>query len=129
MGATNFTHYTDNQIQIANAFKALGHPARIAIIELLTQYDQLNIKDLNSFIPLAQGNISRHCKELFNAGILGITNYNNNSFYSINIKMIDKLVNYLEHIYEKRGDQSPPPYFHILKNIVLNPKIRLYNLT
>lgn len=129
MGATNYTHYTNNQIQIANAFKALGHPARIAIIEVLSQFEYLNLKDINSFIPLSQGNISRHCKELFKAGLIGVTNHMNNNFYHINIAQIEKIVVYLDHLHTKRGDLLPPPIIHLFKEIVIKPKVRKYVLT
>lgn len=129
MGATNYTHYTDNQIQLANAFKALGHPARIAIIEILSQFECLNLKDINSFIPLSQSNISRHCRELFNAGIIGVKNHYNNSFYHLNIPQIERIVEYLEHLHRKRGDLLPPPIIHLFKEIVIKPKVRKYVLT
>jgi len=38
MGATKTEHFTDKQNQIATIAKALGHPARIAIIESKPMY-------------------------------------------------------------------------------------------
>ena len=35
MGATKTEHFTDNQNQLSVLAKALGHPARIGIIEYL----------------------------------------------------------------------------------------------
>ena len=40
MGATKTEHFTDKQNQIASIAKALGHPARIAIIEYLMKVNE-----------------------------------------------------------------------------------------
>ena len=129
MGATNFTYYSDNQIQAAKSFKALGHPARIAIIELLTQYDSLTLSDLNHFIPLSQSNLSRHCKELFQNGLLLQTTIGNSSHYQLNMIAIVPIIQYLEHIEAKKGGSIPPTILHLFKNIHLKAHIRRYPLT
>ncbi len=129
MGATNYKYYTDNQIQIAQAFKALGHPARIAILELLCQFDHLNIKDINSFIPISQSNLSRHCKELYLAGIIGQNNVASNTFYKLNTLQIQRMGEYIEQIERKRGDALPAPLLHLFKTFLIKPKIRSYPLT
>lgn len=71
MGATKREFYTEEQIQMANMFKALGHPARIAIVEKLLENENFNCNDLHTVIPLAQSTISYHLKELFENGIVG----------------------------------------------------------
>ena len=80
MGATKMHFYTEHQIEMAKLCKALGHPARIAIVEKLIDDDNLNCTDLRYFIPLAQATISRHLKELFNSSIIGYKVLGNNSF-------------------------------------------------
>jgi len=65
MGATKREFYTEDQIQMANMFKALGHPARIAILEKLAEDENLNCTNLHTLIPLAKSTISYHLKELF----------------------------------------------------------------
>ena len=70
MGATKTEHYTEQQNQIAVIAKALGHPARIAIIEHLMKVNQCICGDLVNKLPLAQPTISQHLKELKNAGLI-----------------------------------------------------------
>lgn len=70
MGATKTEHFTDRQNQIAILTKALGHPARIAIIEYLMQVDSCICGDIVNELPLAQPTVSQHLKELKNAGLI-----------------------------------------------------------
>ncbi len=70
MGATKTEHFTKQQNQLAVIAKALGHPARIAIIEHLLKVNECICGDLVKEIPLSQPTISQHLKELKNAGII-----------------------------------------------------------
>ncbi|WP_028120817.1 ArsR/SmtB family transcription factor [Epilithonimonas tenax] len=70
MGASKTEHFTDRQNQIANITKALGHPARIAIIEYLMKVNECICGDIVNELPLAQPTVSQHLKELKNAGLI-----------------------------------------------------------
>ena len=98
MGATKRTNYTEQQLQIADLFKALGHPARIAIIENLLSDDLLKCKDLQERIPLAQSTISQHLKELYRNGIIGYEQNFNCAYYKINNSAITLVLEYLDKI-------------------------------
>ncbi len=98
MGATKMHFYTDHQIEMARLCKAMGHPARIAIVEKLIEEENLNCTDLRFFIPLAQSTISRHLKELQEAGILGFKVAGNNCYYYINRETITQVIEYLTQI-------------------------------
>lgn len=64
MGATKTDHFTDNQTELAVLAKALGHPARIAIMEYLLKVDTCICGDIVNELPLSQPTISQHLKEL-----------------------------------------------------------------
>lgn len=98
MGATKRTNYTEQQLQIADLFKALGHPARIAIIENLLADELLKCKDLQARIPLAQSTISQHLKELYRNGIIGYEQNYNCAYYKINDSAITLVREYLDKI-------------------------------
>ncbi|MCY4781659.1 metalloregulator ArsR/SmtB family transcription factor [Sphingobacterium sp. UT-1RO-CII-1] len=70
MGVTKTNHFTDQQNKIASIAKALGHPARIAIIEYLLKVNACICSDIVDELPLAQSTISQHLKELKNAGLI-----------------------------------------------------------
>ena len=64
MGLTKNTLFTTEQNRTAAIAKALGHPARIAIIEHLLQAEKCINGDLVLELGLAQATISQHLKEL-----------------------------------------------------------------
>ena len=70
MGLTKTEFFTENQNKTAMLLKALGHPARVAIIEHLLKVKTCVCGDIVSELPLAQPTVSQHLKELKNAGII-----------------------------------------------------------
>jgi DNA-binding transcriptional ArsR family regulator len=70
MGVTKTDLFTDKQNEIAQMAKALGHPARIAIIEYLVKVNACICGDIVNELPLAQPTVSQHLKELKNAGLI-----------------------------------------------------------
>jgi DNA-binding transcriptional ArsR family regulator len=70
MGASKADFFSDNQNELATLFKALSHPARVAIIEYLLKVDTCICGDIVNELPLAQPTVSQHLKELKNAGII-----------------------------------------------------------
>ncbi len=96
MGATKTDHYTENQNAIALLAKALGHPARIAILEYLLTVDACICGDIVAELPLAQPTVSQHLKELKTAGLIKGTIEGNAICYCINEATIEKLQQYLQ---------------------------------
>jgi DNA-binding transcriptional ArsR family regulator len=98
VGATKTEHFTNKQNSIATITKALGHPARIAIIEYLVKVDTCICGDIVNKLPLAQPTISQHLKELKNAGLIKGNIEGNTICYCIDWKAIEKLQNYFASI-------------------------------
>lgn len=100
MGATKTEHFTDKQNQMAIIAKALGHPARIAIIEYLMKVNECICGDIVNELPLAQPTVSQHLKELKNAGIIKGNIDGNSICYCIDEKTIEILNTYFSKIVE-----------------------------
>lgn len=98
MGATKTDHFTESQNQIATIAKALGHPARVAIIEYLLKVNTCICGDIVNELPLAQPTVSQHLKELKNAGLIKGTIEGNAICYCIDEKTFDVLKNYFSAI-------------------------------
>ncbi|MCL4165901.1 UNVERIFIED_CONTAM: hypothetical protein GTU68_047540 [Idotea baltica] len=62
--------FSPQQNQIALLAKALGHPARIAILEYLLKVDACVCGDIVDELPLSQSTVSQHLKELKKVGII-----------------------------------------------------------
>lgn len=98
MGATKTEHFTDKQNQIATIAKALGHPARIAIIEYLLKVNECICGDIVNELPLAQPTVSQHLKELKNAGVIKGNIEGNSICYCIDENTISILNDYFLNI-------------------------------
>jgi DNA-binding transcriptional ArsR family regulator len=70
MGLTKTENFTQRQNRLAAFAKALGHPARIAIVEYLLQHNSCICGDLVDELPLSQSTVSQHLKELKQVGII-----------------------------------------------------------
>ncbi|MDD2241841.1 MAG: metalloregulator ArsR/SmtB family transcription factor [Bacteroidales bacterium] len=62
--------YTEQQEKLARFAKALGHPARIAILDFLAKRDTCFFGGINDELPIAKATVSQHLKELKNAGLI-----------------------------------------------------------
>lgn len=101
MGASKTENYTINQNEIAILAKALGHPARIAIIEFLLKVETCICGDIVNELPLSQPTISQHLKELKLAGIIKGNVEGNSICYCINPEIWNKLLVYFNEISNK----------------------------
>src|SRR5580704_16508840 len=101
MGLTKTDSFTDKQNKIATIMKALGHPARIAIIDFLLKTEKCICGDIVDELPLAQPTISQHLKELKNAELIKGTIEGTAICYCIDEKAMHKLQNYFTGISAK----------------------------
>lgn len=101
MGATKTEHFTDKQNAIATLAKALGHPARVAIIDYLLKVDTCICGDIVNELPLAQPTVSQHLKELKNAGLIKGDIEGNSVCYCIDQKVFQKLQTYFANVSTK----------------------------
>jgi DNA-binding transcriptional ArsR family regulator len=106
MGATKREHFTDKQNEVAVLTKALGHPARIAIMEYLLNVDSCICGDIVNELPLAQPTVSQHLKELKNAGLIKGSIEANAICYCINEKSIHQLIDYFSKITKKLHNKT-----------------------
>lgn len=70
MGLSKTEIFTAEQNQLAILFKALAHPARIAILQHMMEANSCICGELVTELGLAQATISQHLKELKNAGLI-----------------------------------------------------------
>lgn len=70
MGSSKTELFSDFQNKLAIMAKALGHPARIAILETLIKKGSCMCGDVVEELPLAQSTVSQHLKAMKEAGII-----------------------------------------------------------
>jgi DNA-binding transcriptional ArsR family regulator len=70
MGLTKTEEFTIKENKIAAYAKALAHPARVAILQLLIKKQSCICGDIVDVLPLSQSTTSQHLKELKEAGLI-----------------------------------------------------------
>ena len=67
---TKSDYFTPEQVMVARFAKALGHPVRIAILQLLDSQTCCYHGDMAEELPVAKSTISQHLNELKDAGLI-----------------------------------------------------------
>lgn len=79
----------------ANRLKAIAHPVRIAIIELLDNDGPSSVSDIFEKLGIEQASASHHLNILKNRGILKSVRTGKKIIYSLNNEIIGEIVNCL----------------------------------
>ena len=64
------TGFDPEDVKLAERLKALGHPARLRIVDLLAARGSCVCGQIVEVLPLAQATVSQHLKVLKDAGFL-----------------------------------------------------------
>ena len=70
MGTAKTEDFTIKENKIAKYAKALAHPARISILQLLIKRQSCICGDIVDELPLSKSTVSQHLKELKEAGLI-----------------------------------------------------------
>ncbi len=70
MGLSKTHSFGARQVKIADFAKALGHPARVAILDFLARQDACMCGDIVDHLPLSQSTVSQHLAELKRVGLI-----------------------------------------------------------
>jgi ArsR family transcriptional regulator len=70
MPYTKTDYFSKNQEQTARFAKALGHPIRVAILQLLHSQSCCYHGDMAEELPIAKSTLSQHLNELKDAGLI-----------------------------------------------------------
>lgn len=62
--------FTEDQKKAARYAKAMGHPVRMYVLELLSRQSCCYSGDLSDILPIAKSTLSQHLKELKEAGLI-----------------------------------------------------------
>lgn len=104
MASPKLTAFGTEENELAELAKALGHPARIAILKELAQRKVCVCGEIVEVLPLAQSTVSQHLKELKAAGLIQGTVEGAKSCYCINWDMIRRLQDLIGSFIEYTGD-------------------------
>lgn len=98
MGITKTTGFSIETNQMSEILKALGHPARLEIVQFLLKSPSCICGDIVGILPLAQSTVSKHLSELKKVGIIKGTITGNNICYCIDEAVFEKIKTFFQSI-------------------------------
>ncbi len=93
MAVSKADQFNNEEILLADIAKALSHPARIKILQILTDLNICMCGDIVDLMPLSQSTVSQHLKELKRVGLIQGEIEGPKTCYCVNTKMIQKAKN------------------------------------
>ena len=87
---------------LAKINKALGHPARLAIIKYLAETPHCITGDISNHLPLSRSTVAQHLKELKTTGLIKGTIDGLKVNYCLNIKEIKLHLKYTDIFFSNK---------------------------
>lgn len=106
MGASKSEQFSTEQNELAAMYKALAHPARIAIWEFLQSVDSCICGDIVNELPLAQPTVSQHLKEMKAAGLIKGSVEGTSICYCINQQAVERMQAHLSNTIQNIAKQT-----------------------
>ncbi len=107
---------TNEHEQLARFAKALGHPVRVYIMELLSTQTCCFSGDLADVLPIARSTLSQHLKELKAAGLIQGTIEAPKIRYCINPENWEKATVLFNQLYQRTPAKTD--------NCMTNPRLQ-----
>jgi len=101
MGLSKIEEYSKTQNEIASLAKALGHPARIAILQYLAKQKTCVCGDIVEELPLSQSTVSQHLKELKKVGLIKGEIDGPSVCYCVDMKVLTRARILLMHLFQE----------------------------
>lgn len=83
--------------QIAEILKAVAHPVRIQVIDLLGVADRLTVTEIYEKLNVEQSLASHHLTKMKDKGILVCEREGKNMFYSLKDKKLTSIIQCIEN--------------------------------
>lgn len=100
MAQNKKTEFSAADQKMADLAKALGHPARIAILRILAEKQTCICGEIVEVLPLAQSTVSQHLKELLQAELIQGSVDGLKSCYCINRETMNEFSNELGFLFK-----------------------------
>jgi DNA-binding transcriptional ArsR family regulator len=100
MGTTKKEEFTVRDNKISTYAKALAHPARVAILQLLIKKQACICGDIVDELPLSQSTVSQHLRELKEAGLIKGDIEGVKVCYCIDEKEWEQAKSYLNNLFD-----------------------------
>ncbi|MEZ4686241.1 MAG: metalloregulator ArsR/SmtB family transcription factor [Bacteroidia bacterium] len=103
MPAAKTEKFTEDQNRLARLAKALGHPARVAILELLSTKGACVCGSIVDELPLSQATVSQHLKAMKEAGLIRGEVEGTNVCYCLDVEACGKALMSMQKLFFQTG--------------------------
>ena len=93
--------FSAEEVELAELARALGHPARLAILKVLAERNMCICGEIVDVLPLAQATVSQHLKALKKAGIVQGTIEGPRSCYCLDQKTLARAKRAFDVLFEE----------------------------
>ena len=90
----------------AKVLKALAHPARLKLVDVLSEHDEVCVCDLTETIGSDMSTVSRHLAQLKSAGIVESDKHGQMVFYRLRVKCLTSLFSCIESVVRCQADDQ-----------------------
>ena len=90
----------------AKVLKALAHPARLKLVDVLAEQDEVCVCDLTEAVGSDMSTVSRHLTQLKNAGIVESEKHGQMVFYRLRVKCLTSLFGCIEAVVKCHVDDQ-----------------------
>lgn len=98
--------FDKDTLALATVAKAIGHPARIAILKFLQEHNQQTCKSIVEQLPFSQSTVSQHLAELKQSGLIDGVSYKTSTIYSVSEDQIKLLRKFYDAVFGKVEDRK-----------------------
>lgn len=99
MGASKTEHYSPYELNMSKFAKALAHPARWRIVNIIAEQGPRTCYQIMDFIPLSQSTISQHLATLQTCGVLTPAYlFNETIYYCLSARSLSFLVKGIQEV-------------------------------
>jgi DNA-binding transcriptional ArsR family regulator len=85
--------------EAASKLRAIAHPMRIAIIDLLESREQMNVTEIYEALKIEQASASHHLNILKTKGVLDSRRSGKNTFYFLKHEALGQMMECLNRCY------------------------------
>ena len=97
--------FTNEELELADIFKAVSHPARIKILKILSTMNVCVCGEIVNLLPLAQATVSQHLKELKRVGLIQGEIEGPKTCYCINTGSVNKANDSIKKLFNNLGKE------------------------
>lgn len=101
------TEFEETDVNLSRMAKAIGHPARLAILKTIASRQECICGEIVEVLPLAQSTVSQHLRELKKAGLIKGRIFGTKSCYCINWDGLNQFVTQYEDFTSFLKEHNP----------------------